>query len=118
MLAALEQEQLIAPSGSGGWSWAARTAATAASCLTACAERGHDVQAVHEHHMVGDENFVTVQDARSAHHPASWAELWCARNGKTAHFMSAGKHHHGRYVQTIDIRFECMVGPHTDQFHH
>ena len=78
-------------------------------CLAACASPQSAEVDSHEHRVVGDANFVTVERAGDPDHAAPFAEQYCAQYGKKAQLKGAKLHHQGRYTTGIDVTFNCIA---------
>jgi hypothetical protein len=82
-------------------------------CLAACtsppAPAPEAASHLHQHRLVGDANFVTVEEAGDLEHAAPIADSYCAMYGKKAQFHGTAKHHLGRYAKVVDVQFDCVA---------
>jgi hypothetical protein len=78
-------------------------------CLTACESPQRAELDSHEHRVVGDANFVTIEYGGDPNHAAPLAEQYCAVYGKTAQLKGTKLHHRGRYATGIDVTFNCVA---------
>jgi len=77
--------------------------------LSACSSPHDKEPDAHQHRLVGNSEFVTVEDAGDEVHAAQMASQHCATYGKKAQFMELRKHPHGRYARAIDVKFQCVM---------
>jgi hypothetical protein len=75
--------------------------------LAACAPPSSEPEQ-DKHRLIGDANFVIVEDAGDAAHATPAAQQHCASYGKVAHLKRLSRHHHGRYAEAVDVEFDCI----------
>ena len=59
--------------------------------------------------MVGDSNFVIVEQVGDPDHAAPFAQQHCALYGKKTQLKGIKLHHHGRYASAVDVTFNCVA---------
>ena len=60
--------------------------------------------------VVADGHGVTIVNVRNEQEAEPWAQAYCAKQGRTAHFIQMERHRAYRKQPTESASFDCMQG--------